>query len=78
MTPVILKEAERIAAQCRHYAMCKIDFLGTGFVLRTEEALRELFPQGEWTSTMVWSKGLMPMTEGLIDVAGKLHAMRGL
>ena len=27
---MISEQARKIAAQCRHYAMCKIDFLGTG------------------------------------------------
>ena len=27
---MISEQAKKTAAQCRHYAMCKIDFLGTG------------------------------------------------
>ncbi len=70
MTPVILKEAERIAAQCRHYAMCKIDFLGTGLCPSGQKKhFVSYYPQGRMDIYHGLSKGLMPMTEGLIDVA---------
>ena len=48
----------RTASQCRHYAMCKIDYLGTGLAERDEmrRAMVEIEP---------WLDGLAKRTKGL-------------
>ena len=70
MTPMISKEAERIAAQCRHYAMCKIDFLGTGLCPSGKKKhFVSYYPQGRMDIYHGLGKGLIPISEGLIDVA---------
>src|SRR5512136_2396356 len=70
MTPMISKEAEKIAVQCRHYAMCKIDFLGTGLCPSGQKKnFVSYYPQGRMDIYHALSNGLIPVTEGLIDVA---------
>jgi FAD/FMN-containing dehydrogenase len=58
------------AAHCRHYAMCKIDYLGTGLcpagVARPYVAY---FPQGRMDIVDALARGLIPVTEGLLDIA---------
>ncbi|WP_242392806.1 FAD-binding oxidoreductase [Anaeromyxobacter oryzisoli] len=58
------------AAHCRHYAMCKIDYLGTGVcpagVARPYVAY---FPQGRMDIVDALARGRIPVTEGLLDVA---------
>ena len=70
MTPTDWKEAEGIAAQCRHYAMCKIDFLGTGLCPSGQRKhFVSYYPQGKMDIYHALGKGMIPITEGLIDVA---------
>lgn len=70
MCPMTSKEADRIAAQCRHYAMCKIDFLGTGLCPSGQKKhFVSYYPQGRMDIYHALCKGLIPITEGLIDVA---------
>jgi hypothetical protein len=70
MIPLILKEAESIAAQCRHYAMCKIDFLGNGLCPSGQKKhFVSYYPQGRMDIYHALGKGVIPITEGLIDVA---------
>jgi hypothetical protein len=66
---MIPKDAEGMAAHCRHYAMCKIDFLGTG-VCPSGEAKRYVsyYPQGRMDLYDALVKGLIPVTEGLLDI----------
>jgi hypothetical protein len=67
---MISKEAERMAAQCRHYAMCKIDFLETGLCPSGQKKpFVSYFPQGRMDIYHGLVHGLIPITEGLIDVA---------
>ena len=67
---MILKEAQGIAAQCHHYAMCKIDFLGTGLCSSGQKKhFMSYYPQGRMDIYHALGKGLIPMTEGLIDTA---------
>jgi FAD/FMN-containing dehydrogenase len=61
--------AVRLAAQCRHYAMCKIDYLGTG--LCPAAAARpwvSYFPQGRMDLCVALDRGLVPFTEGARDI----------
>ncbi|HVN95794.1 MAG TPA: FAD-binding oxidoreductase [Syntrophorhabdaceae bacterium] len=67
---MISEEALRMASQCRHYAMCKIDFLGTGICPSGKEKhFVSYFPQGRMDIYSALASGLLPLTEGLIDIA---------
>lgn len=58
------------AAHCRHYAMCKIDYLGTGLCAAgTAKPYVAYFPQGRMDIVDALSRGLIPVTEGLLDIA---------
>ena len=49
-----------MAAQCRHYAMCKIDYLGTGLCpAGAEKPYVSYFPQGRMDLYHALSKGLL-------------------
>jgi len=64
------EEATRIAAQCRHYAMCKIDFLGTGLCKPGKDNYYvSYFPQGRMDIYNALAKGKIPVTERLVDIA---------
>jgi len=64
-----LEEAAKIAAQCRHYAMCKIDFLGTGLCQSgAENCYVSYFPQGRMDIYHALAQGQIPVTEGLVDI----------
>jgi len=66
---MISEEAKKIAAQCRHYAMCKIDFLGTGLCPSGEKKpFVSYFPQGRMDIYRALANEWIPVTEGLIDV----------
>lgn len=67
---MISEEARRMAAQCRHYAMCKIDFLGTGVCPAGQKKLYvAYYPQGRMDLCHALSENLIPVTEGLLDIA---------
>jgi hypothetical protein len=64
------EEAKKIAAQCRHYAMCKIDFLGTGLCPPgPKKHYVAYYPQGRMDLYHALSENLIPVTEGLVDIA---------
>jgi len=63
-------DAARIAANCRHYAMCKIDFLGTG--LCPSAGLGNFvtyYPQGRMDVYHALAEGRIPISERLLDIA---------
>ncbi|MDP2959227.1 MAG: hypothetical protein Q8N53_22585, partial [Longimicrobiales bacterium] len=63
MKPKISQEAKVIAAQCRHYAMCKIDYLGTGLCpAGVEKPYVSYFPQGRMDLCHALSEGLLAIT----------------
>jgi hypothetical protein len=67
---MISPEAAKIASQCRHYAMCKIDFLGTGLCPSGERKhYVSYYPQGRMDIYHALAHSLIPFTEGLIDIA---------
>ena len=67
---MISDEAKKIAAQCRHYAMCKIDFLATGLCPSGEKKrFVSYYPQGRMDIYQALANKWIPVTEGLIDVA---------
>jgi hypothetical protein len=67
--PIIPEEIRRIAAQCRHYAMCKIDFLETGLCPPGEaHPYVSFFPQGRMDLCDGLARSLVPLTEGAVDM----------
>lgn len=62
--------AKQTAAQCRHYAMCKIDYLANGICPSgPEKHYVAYYPQGRMDLYRALADDLIPMTEALIDVA---------
>ncbi|MCP5102513.1 MAG: FAD-binding protein [bacterium] len=67
---MISKEAAAIASQCRHYAMCKIDFLGTGICPPgADNHYVSYYPQGRMDLYAALAANRVPMTERLVDIA---------
>ena len=67
---MISEEAGKMAAQCRHYAMCKIDFLGTGLCPPGQKKHYVAYhPQGRMDLYHALSENIIPVTEGLVDIA---------
>ncbi|MCP4231155.1 MAG: hypothetical protein GY771_13535, partial [bacterium] len=67
---MISKEAAAIASQCRHYAMCKIDFLGTGICTPgADNHYVSYYPQGRMDLYAALADNRVPMTERLVDIA---------
>jgi hypothetical protein len=68
--PTIDVEARRLAAQCRHYAMCKIDYLGTGLCPSgPEKHFVTYYPQGRMDLVRGLAEGRIPVTESLVEAA---------
>ncbi|GAB6060788.1 FAD-binding oxidoreductase [Desulfonatronum parangueonense] len=69
-TSVFPEHIRQTAAQCRHYAMCKIDFLDTGLCASgMEKHFVGYFPQGRMDIYDALARGLVPITQGLVDIA---------
>lgn len=67
---MISKEAASIAAQCRHYAMCKIDFLDTGLCPPgIDNHYVSYYPQGRMDLYDALAKKQVPVTERMVDIA---------
>ncbi len=67
--PMISKEAGQIASHCRHYAMCKIDYLGTGLCpTGPERHFVAYYPQGRMDICDALAGESIPVTEGLLDI----------
>ncbi len=65
----IPEEIRRTAAQCRHYAMCKIDYLDTGLCPPAKKIpLVSFFPQGRMDLCAALSRDLIPVTQGAADI----------
>ena len=64
------EEAVKMARQCRHYAMCKIDYLGTG-VCASGQARHYVtfYPQGRMDLYAALASGTVPVTERLLESA---------
>ncbi len=68
--PKISEEARKTASLCRHYAMCKIDYLGTGLCPSgPEKHFVAYYPQGRMDIYDALAGELIPVTEGLLDIA---------
>ena len=61
---------EKIANQCRHYAMCKIDFLGTGLCPAvSDKHYVSYYPQGRMDIYSALAKARIPISVRLVDIA---------
>jgi hypothetical protein len=59
----------RTAAQCRHYAMCKIDYLGTGLCPPGKRYhYVSYYPQGRMDLYCALAANLIPVTERLVHI----------
>jgi FAD binding domain len=68
--PRIDPDARATAARCRHYAMCKIDYLGTGLCPSgPERHFVAYYPQGRMDLYRGLADGLIPVTDALLDSA---------
>ena len=67
---MIDENARKTAAQCRHYAMCKIDYLDTGLCPSGPgRHYVTFYPQGRMDLYRALAEGLIPMTEALVEAA---------
>jgi len=67
---MIDKEAKKTAEQCRHYAMCKIDYLETGLCPSAVGGnFVSYYPQGRMDLYKYIAMGDIPFTERLADIA---------
>lgn len=65
-------ETLHTARQCRHYAMCKVDFLGTGVCPSGKKNhFVSFYPQGMMDITAAVLEKRVPVTTGLVDVANE-------
>ena len=68
---MIDNESRKTASLCRHYAMCKIDYLGTGLCPSgPERHFVSYYPQGRMDLYRALADNLIPVTEALVDIAG--------
>jgi hypothetical protein len=67
---MISNEAARTAGQCRHYSMCKIDYLGTGLCpAGAENHFVSYYPQGRMDLVKAIAAGSLQVTQRLVDIA---------
>ena len=65
-----MSEALNTARQCRHYAMCKIDYLGGGLCPGARDRyFVSFYPQGIMDIYADAAQGRIPVTPGMVDVA---------
>ncbi|NTV81744.1 MAG: FAD-binding protein, partial [Candidatus Aminicenantes bacterium] len=68
--PKIDPEARASASQCRHYAMCKIDYLATGLCPSgPEKRFVTYYPQGRMDLYRGLAEARIPVTEALLEAA---------
>src|SRR5512137_2696032 len=68
--PQIDDKVKATAAQCRHYSMCKIDYLGTGLCPSgPEKHFVTYYPQGRMDLVRGLAEGRIPVTESLAEAA---------
>ena len=65
-----INEALAIAKNCRHYAMCKIDFLGSGVCASgLEKQYVSFYPEGRMDLYAAIAENTIPVTEKCIEIA---------
>ena len=63
-------EAVKIAKNCRHYAMCKIDFLGIGVCASgLEKHYVSFYPEGRMDLYAAIAENKIPVTEKCVEIA---------
>ena len=63
-------EAVKIAKNCRHYAMCKIDFLGNGVCASgLEKQYVSFYPEGRMDLYAAIAENTIPVTEKCLEIA---------
>jgi len=63
-------EAVKIAKNCRHYAMCKIDFLGSGVCASgLEKHYVSFYPEGRMDLYAAIAENKIPVTEKCVEIA---------
>src|SRR5512137_146953 len=68
--PQIDDKVKATAAQCRHYAMCKIDDVATGLCASgPEKDFVTYYPQGRMDLARGLAEGRIPVTEALAESA---------
>ena len=61
---------EKTASYCRHYAMCKIDFLGTGLCSSgAKKPFVSYYPQGRMDLYAALLEGRIPVTRKAVEIA---------
>ncbi len=64
------EKAYRTASNCRHYAMCKIDYLGTGLCASgPERGFVTFYPQGRMDLYKALVDGTVPVTPAAVEAA---------
>lgn len=67
-------EALKIAKNCRHYAMCKIDFLGNGICSSgLEKQYVSFFPEGRMDLYAALNEKVIPVTEKCVEIAASCN-----
>lgn len=65
-----MDEALKIAKNCRHYAMCKIDFLGSGVCASgLEKHYVSFYPEGRMDLYAALVENVVPVTEKCVEIA---------
>jgi hypothetical protein len=65
-----MNDALKTAKSCRHYAMCKIDFLGTGLCTSgAEKHYVSFYPQGRMDLYAALAENSIPVTEKCVEIA---------
>lgn len=68
--PLTADQVLSTARNCRHYAMCKVDFLGTGVCASgPERGFVAFYPQGRMDLYAALREGRAPVTTGALAVA---------
>jgi len=63
-------EAVKIAKNCRHYAMCKVDFLGSGVCASgLEKHYVSFYPEGRMDLYAAIAENTIPVTEKCVEIA---------
>jgi hypothetical protein len=66
----MMDDVLKTARNCRHYAMCKIDFLGTGLCKPgAEKHYVSFYPQGRMDLYAALAENRIPVTEKVIEIA---------
>ena len=65
-----MNDVLKTAKNCRHYAMCKIDFLGTGLCKSgAEKHYVSFYPQGRMDLYAALAENRIPVTEKCVEIA---------